>query len=111
VDLGDSVFDLLALDGFLNRAILDLPLHADELALYERLCEGGEIAPGVDAVPFGAGFVLALLVLPALAGGKVEDGVVLLVLRGLRRESNSPWSYFRIEVRLAKLAVENRAGF
>jgi hypothetical protein len=46
------------------------------------LGEGGEIAPGVDAVPFGAGFVLALFVLPALAGGKVEDGVVLLVLRG-----------------------------
>jgi hypothetical protein len=111
VDLGDGVLDLLALDGFLDRAILDLPLQADELALLERLGEVGEIAPGVDAVPFGAGFVLALLVLPALAGGQAEDGVVLLVLRGLRRESNSPRSYFRIEVRLAKLAIENRAGF
>jgi hypothetical protein len=53
--------------------ILDLPLQADELALQERLGEGGEIAPGVDAVLFGAGFILALLVLPTLAGGKVED--------------------------------------
>ena len=82
MDLGDGVFDLLALDGFFDRAMLDLLLQADEPALLERLGEVGEIAPGVDAVPFGAGFVLALLVLPALAGGKVEDGVVLLVLRG-----------------------------
>jgi hypothetical protein len=34
-------------------------------------------------VPFGAGFVLALIVLPALASGDAEDGVVLLVRRGL----------------------------
>jgi hypothetical protein len=32
-------------------------------------------------VSFGADFVLALLVLPAFAGGKVENGVVLIVLR------------------------------
>jgi len=31
---------------------------------------------------FGAGFVLALVVLPAPAGGDAENGVVLLVLRG-----------------------------
>jgi hypothetical protein len=83
VDLGDGVLERLALDIFLDRPVLDLPLQADELALCERLGEVGEIAPGVDAVPFGAGFVLALFVLPALAGGKVEDGVVLLVLCGL----------------------------
>ena len=82
MDLDDGVLDLLALDGFFDRAILDLPLQADELALQERLGEGGEIAPDVDAVPFGAGFVLALIVLPALAGGDAEDGVVLLVLYG-----------------------------
>ena len=108
MDLSNGVLERIARDIFLDRPALDLPLQADELALQERLCETGEIAPGVDAVPFGAGFVLALIVLPALAGGKVEDGVVLLVLRGLRRESNSPWSYLRIEVRLAKLAAENR---
>ena len=61
VDLGDGVLDLLALDGFFDRAILDLSLQVDELALQERLGEGGEIAPGIDAVPFGAGFILALV--------------------------------------------------
>jgi len=73
VDLGDGVLDLLALEGLFDLVILDLPLQADELALQERLGEGGEIAPGVDAVLFGAGYILALLVLPTLAGGKVED--------------------------------------
>jgi hypothetical protein len=81
VDLGDGVFEWLTLDIFLDRPVLDLPLQAEELPFQERLGEIGEIAPGVDAVPFGAGFVLALVVLPALASGKVEDGVVLLVLR------------------------------
>ena len=82
MDLGDAMLERLARDIFLDRPILDLPLQADELPLEERLGEVGEIAPGVDAVPFGAGFVLALVVLPALAGGKVKDGVVLLVLCG-----------------------------
>lgn len=66
MDFGDGVLDLLTLDGFLDRAILDLPLQADELALQGRFGEGGQIAPGLDAVPFGAGFVLALLFLPVL---------------------------------------------
>ena len=83
VDLGDGVLERLALDIFLDRPVLDLPLQADELTLQERLGEVGEIAPRVDAVPFGAGFVLALVVFPALAGSDAEDGVVLLVLRGL----------------------------
>ena len=82
MDLGDGVLDLLTLEVLFDRAILDLSLQADELALLERLGEVGEVAPGIDAVPFGAGFVLALVVLPALAGGQAEDGVVLLVLRG-----------------------------
>ena len=69
MNFGDGVLDLLALDSLFDRAILDLPFQADKLALQERLGEIGEIAPGVDAVPFCAGFVLALLVLPALAGG------------------------------------------
>jgi hypothetical protein len=33
VDLGDGVLDLLALDGSFDRAILDLSLQADKLAL------------------------------------------------------------------------------
>ena len=48
MDFGDGVLDLLALDGFFDHAILDLPLQADELALLERFGEVGEIAPGVD---------------------------------------------------------------
>jgi len=35
-----------------------------------------------NAVPFGADFVLALVVLPVLARGDAEDGVVLIALRG-----------------------------
>jgi len=82
VDLSDCVLERLVLDIFLHRPVLDLPLQADELPFQKRLGEVGEIAPGVDAVPFGAGFVVALVVFPALAGGDAEDGVVLLVLRG-----------------------------
>ena len=78
VDLGDGVLERLTLDIFLDRPVLDLPLQADELPLLERLGEVGEIAPGIDAVPFGAGFVLALIVLPALAGGDAEYGIVRL---------------------------------
>jgi hypothetical protein len=52
-------------------------------AIWRVLGEVGEIAPGRDAVPFGAGLVLAQVAFPALAGGDAEDGVVLLVLCGL----------------------------
>ena len=62
--------------------MLDLPLQADELPFLEGFGEVGEITPGVNAVPFGARVVFALVVLPALAGGDAEDNVVLLVLRG-----------------------------
>ena len=61
MDLGDGVLERLALDVFLDRPVLDLPLQADELLLLERLGEVGEIAPGVDTVPFGARFVLTLV--------------------------------------------------
>ena len=82
VDFGDGVLERLALDIFLDRPVLDLPFQADELPFQQRLGEGSKIAPDVDSMRFGAGFVLALVILPALAGGKVEDGVVFLVLRG-----------------------------
>ena len=58
MDLGDSMFERLALDIFLDRPVPDLPLQADELPLLERLGEVGEIAPGLDALPFGAGYKL-----------------------------------------------------
>lgn len=71
MDLGDCVLERLTLDIFLDRPVIDLPLQAEELPLQERLCEVGEIAIDVNAVPFGAGFVLAQGALPALAGGNV----------------------------------------
>jgi hypothetical protein len=49
--------------------------QSDELPLLESFGELGEIAPGEDAMPFGAGFVLALVVLPAFLGCDVEDDV------------------------------------
>src|SRR5271163_1939787 len=38
--------------------------------------------PGIDAVPFGAGLVVALVVLPALLGCDVEDDELTVVLGG-----------------------------
>ena len=64
VDLGDGVLERSSLDIFGEFAILDLPFKGNQLPLLERLREAGEVAPGVHAMPFGAGFVLALVVLP-----------------------------------------------
>src|SRR5260370_32793704 len=47
------------------------------LANFER------IAPGEDAMPFGAGFVLAFVVLPAFLSCDVEGHVLFIVLGGL----------------------------
>jgi len=68
------VLERLALDIFLDRPVLDLPLQADELALLERLGEAGEIAPGLDAVPFGARFVFALVALALSCGSAIVTG-------------------------------------
>jgi hypothetical protein len=54
----------------------------DELPLLESLGELREISPGEGAVPFGAGFVLAFVVLPAFLGCDVEDDVLFVVLSG-----------------------------
>jgi len=62
---------LVTLDIFLDHPVHDLPLKADELALQERLDDAGGIAPGVDAVPFCAGFVLAQGAPLALVGANV----------------------------------------
>jgi hypothetical protein len=48
----------------------------------EGFGEFGEIAPGKDAMPFGACFVFAFVVLPAFLGGDVEDDVLFVVLSG-----------------------------
>ncbi len=79
VDLGDALLAVLL--GF-DLAIAQCAFQRDELAFLQRAGELGEIAPGKDAVPFGAGFVLALVVLPVFLGGDIEDGVVAVVLSG-----------------------------
>jgi hypothetical protein len=53
------------------------------LALLEGPGDLREIAPGIDAMPLGAGLVLALVVLPALLGCDVEDDVLFVVLSGV----------------------------
>ncbi|AXC16375.1 hypothetical protein ACPOL_7185 (plasmid) [Acidisarcina polymorpha] len=66
MDFGDPVLDGRALDFVFDVAITQRPFEGDGLALLESLREVGEIAPGIDAEPFGAGFVVSFLVLPAL---------------------------------------------
>jgi len=80
VDLGNAVLEAGTLDVFGDLAIPECAFKGDELPFLERSGELREIAPGVDAMPFGAGLVLALVVLPALLGGEVEDDVLAVVL-------------------------------
>ena len=68
-----SVFDL---------AIPEDAFEGDELAFLERPGELGQALPGIDAMPFGAGLVLALVVAPALLRGDGEDDVLAVVLGG-----------------------------
>jgi hypothetical protein len=82
MDFGDPVLEPSALDVILNLAIPENAFQSDELPLLESLGELGEIPPGKDTMPFGAGFVLAFVVLPAFLGGDVEDDVFFVVLSG-----------------------------
>jgi hypothetical protein len=82
MDFGDPVLEPSALDVILNLAITQCAFKSDELPLLEGFGELGEIAPGEDAMPFGAGFVVALVVLPAFLGCDVEDDVLFVVLSG-----------------------------
>src|SRR5258707_12227027 len=70
------------LDVILYLAISENAIQGDELPLLESLGELGEIPPGIDAMPFGAGFVVAFVVLPAFLGCDVEDDVLVVVLSG-----------------------------
>ena len=83
MDLGDAVFEACALDLVCELAIPKRSFERDELPFLESPGELREIFPGVDAVPFGAGLVLALVVLPAFLGGKVEDDVLAVFLGSL----------------------------
>ena len=82
VDLSDPVLERSALNLIFDLAIPQGAFKGDELPLLESLGELREIPPGIDAVPFGAGFVVAFVVLPAFLGCDVEDDVLAVVLSG-----------------------------
>src|ERR1700735_3959510 len=75
MDFGDPVFERGALNLILDLAIPQGAFKGNELPLLEGLGELREIPPGVDAMPLGAGFVVAFVVLPALLGCDVENDV------------------------------------
>jgi hypothetical protein len=83
VNLGDPVLEVRAFDFILDLAIPEDAFKSDELPLLEGLGELREIPPGIDAMPFGAVFVIAFVVLPALLGCDVEDDVLTVVLSGV----------------------------
>ena len=77
-----AVFERSALNLIFDLAIPQSAFKGDELPLLESLGELREISPGIDAVPFGAVLVVALVVLPAFLGSDVEDDVLVLILSG-----------------------------
>ncbi|HEY1255587.1 MAG TPA: hypothetical protein VGF01_12470 [Terracidiphilus sp.] len=92
MNLGDGVLDLLALDVFFDRAILDLHLQAHELTLQKRLGEGNEIVQCLDAVPAAQDsepFLAALAALP------LEERYVWRVISALK------WAFCDLETESA----------
>ena len=83
MNLGGPVLKGCALDVVSNLAVAQSVFESDELALLESLREFREIAPGIDEVPFGAGFVIAFVVLPAFLSRDVEYNELAVVLSGL----------------------------
>jgi hypothetical protein len=82
MDLCDPVLERGALDLILDLAIPQGAFKGDELPLLKSPGELREIPSGIDAMPFGAGFVVAFVVLPAFLGCDVEDDVLFVVLSG-----------------------------
>ena len=83
VDLSDRHLDgIFALaDFFVVLAIAQLAGNVDVLALLQRLSKLGEAAPDHDAVPLGAGVVLArFTILPGRLGCDVEANEFFTVL-------------------------------
>jgi hypothetical protein len=60
MNFGDMVLEGSALDLVLDFAIPEGAFKRDELPLLESCGELGETSPGIDAMPLGAGFVIAL---------------------------------------------------
>jgi hypothetical protein len=69
MNFGDTVLEGSALDLVLDFAIPEGAFKGDELSLLESFGELRETSPGKDAMPLGAGFVIAFVVLPAFLGG------------------------------------------
>src|ERR1700689_5228613 len=82
INFGYAVFEGGALNLICDLAIPQSAFKGNELPLLERFGELREIAPGKDAMPFGPGFVVAFVVLPAFLGCDVEDDVLAVVLSG-----------------------------
>lgn len=80
MDLGDAMLHGGPVEFFGVLAIANLAVDADELALLESLRKTRKVTPRINAVPLGAAFVIALVVLPAVLGGDAKDNVLLLVL-------------------------------
>ena len=82
MNFSETMLERLTLDVFGDLAIPECPFERDELPLLERPGELREIPPGVDAMPFCAVLVVALVVLPPFLGCDVEDDIVFVVLSG-----------------------------
>src|ERR1700677_4938455 len=82
MNFSDTVLEGCALHFVLDFAIPEGAFKGDELPLLESFGELREIPPGKDAMPFGPGFVVAFVVLPAFLGCDVEDDVLAVVLSG-----------------------------
>jgi hypothetical protein len=67
VDLRDPVFKGSAPNLVFDLAIPQGTFECDELSFLESPGELAEIAPGIDPMPFGAGFVVAFVVLSLVA--------------------------------------------
>ena len=80
MDLSDPVLEGRSLNVIFHVAILESSFEGYELPFLEGLGELREIPPGIDAVPFGAGLVFALVVLPAFLDCDVEDNELTVVL-------------------------------
>jgi len=61
MDFGNAVFEGGPFDLILYLAIPENAFQGDELPLLESLGESREIPPGINAMPFGAGFVFAVV--------------------------------------------------
>ena len=72
MDLCDPMFEGRSLDVIFDVAILESSFEGDELPFLEGFGKLREIPPGIDAVPFGAGLIFALVVLPVLLGAMLS---------------------------------------